>query len=53
MLRQFSPIKIVIKAIQDSIDNAYLNLAENENDFCTNNYDGFLHQIKSSLSQQN
>lgn len=41
MLRQFSPIKIVIKAIQDSIDNAYLNLAENENDFCTNNYDGF------------
>lgn len=41
MLQQFSPIKIVIKAIQDSIDNAYLNLAENENDFCTNNYDGF------------
>lgn len=41
MLQQYSPIEIVIKSIQDAIDNAYLNLAENENDFCTNNFDGF------------
>ena len=41
MLQQYSPTEIVIKSIQDAIDNAYLNLAENENDFCTNNFDGF------------
>lgn len=41
MLQQYSPTEIVIKSIQDAIDNAYLNLAENENDFYTNNFDGF------------
>ena len=41
MLRQYSPVEVVIKALQNAIDNDYLNLAETESDFCTNNCDGF------------
>lgn len=41
MLQQFSPTEIVIQALKDAVDNAYLNLAETEADFCSSDYDGF------------
>lgn len=41
MLKQYSPSKIVIEALRDAIENAYLNIADTEDDFRSHNFDGF------------
>ena len=41
MLKQYSPTEIIVQALKDAVDNAYLNLAETETDFCSSDYDGF------------
>lgn len=41
MLQQYSPTEIIIQALKNAVDNAYLNLAETETDFCSSDYDGF------------
>mgnify|MGYP006963537946 CR=1 FL=1 len=49
ILKQYSPSKIVIEALKDAIENAYLNISDTEDDFRSHNFDGFLHQHKLLL----
>lgn len=41
ILKQYAPSKIVIEALRDAIENAYLNIADTEDDFRSHNFDGF------------
>lgn len=41
MLKQYSPIEIVINAINDALDNDELQIAKDETCFCSNKCDGF------------
>lgn len=41
ILKQYAPSKIVIEALRDAIENAYLNISDTEDDFRSHNFDGF------------
>lgn len=41
MLKQYSPIEIIVNAINEALDNDELQIAKDESGFCTGNYDGF------------
>lgn len=41
MLHEYSPTEIFIKAIKDALDNDYLKIATNEENFIKRSYDGF------------